>query len=106
MACRPSGRCPGCSVCGPWQSARKTGWLYLYALPLFFIARWPINLAHQALNDWAIGSAPAMMWVLLAIDAIVVGLIVAIIPAISVRVARLVRERREINAPEARPVAA
>ena len=83
------------AVRSPLASARRMGWLYLFALPLFFFARLPINLAHQQLNQLAMGESGAMLWGLLALDSVVVGLIVAIIPAISVRVARLVSERRE-----------
>lgn len=77
----------------PLVSAKQTGLLYLYALPLFFFARLPVSLAHQQLNSAALGREGTVLWSMLALDAIVVGLIVAIIPAISVRVAAYVRER-------------
>lgn len=81
-------------VGGPLQSATLTGRHYLWALALFFVARLPTNAAHQLLNRYAIGQPPALVWAMLAIDAVVVGLLVAIVPAIYVRVTRLVMERR------------
>lgn len=79
---------------GPLASIRQTGLLYLYALPLFFIARIPVNAAHQLLNRSARGEPPEILWPMLLIDAVVVGLIVAVIPAISVRVARRIHSVR------------
>ena len=76
------------SVRTPWTSARRTGFLYLLALPLFLLIRIPINFLHQGLNNWAMAAEPAKLWTLLALDSVVVGLIVAIVPAAMVRVAR------------------
>ncbi|WP_084582186.1 hypothetical protein [Sphingomonas azotifigens] len=76
----------------PWQSARMLGWRYAYALPLFFVGRIPVNAVHQLLNRYAMGQPPALLWPMLVLDAITVGLIIAVIPAIAVRVARRVRE--------------
>lgn len=83
------------SIKSPLISARSTGLLYFYALALFFVARLPVSLAHQALASAAIGKTGASLWGILALDAVVVGLIVAIIPAISVRVAALVQSRNQ-----------
>lgn len=77
----------------PWQSARMLGWRYAYALPLFFVGRIPVNAVHQLLNRYAMGQPSALLWPMLVLDAIAVGLIIAVIPAIAVRVARRVRER-------------
>lgn len=74
-------------VRGPLSSARQTGWLYLYALPLFYIARYPTGCAHQVLNLEAIGQPRTTVWAMVTIDAIVVGLLIAVVPAIAVRVA-------------------
>lgn len=78
----------------PLQSARTTGWLYLWGLALFFIGRLPISLAHQFLGTYPIGKPAALLWPMLALDAVTVGLLIAIIPALSVRVARRVAEAR------------
>jgi hypothetical protein len=82
-------------VRGPLSSTRQTGWLYLYALPLFYIGRYPTGWAHQALNIDAIGQPRATVWAMLTIDAIVVGLLIAVVPAIAVRVAHRIGERRQ-----------
>ena len=79
---------------GPIGSIRQTGLLYLLALPLFLLIRAPVSLLHAALNDWAMGTEGAQLWSLLAIDSLVVGVIVAIVPAAMVRVARWVELRR------------
>lgn len=81
-------------VTGPIASMRQTGLLYLLALPLFLFVRIPLSLLHQSLNNWATGAGPTEMWSLLAIDSVVVGLIVAIVPAAMVRVARWIEVRR------------
>jgi hypothetical protein len=86
----------GGPVGNPWQSVRITGWWYFWAFALFFIGRIPINAAHQLLNRYAIGQPPALVWTMLAIDALVVGLLVAIVPALYVRVYRLVMARRGV----------
>jgi hypothetical protein len=80
------------AVAGPAASARRTGVAYFYALPLFFVARLPIGIAHNLLNKQAMGRPHALVWTMLAVDALVVGLLVAIIPAISVRVSRAIEE--------------
>ena len=86
------------AVRGPVASAKRTGRWYFWALALFFIGRLPINLAHQMLNRYAIGQPLALVGPMLALDAVVVGLLIAIIPALYVRVFRLVMET---PAPEA-----
>src|SRR5438309_1088702 len=94
------------AISGPIVSARRTGLLYLYALPLFFLARLPIGIAHNLLTRLAIGRPHSLVWTMLAIDALVVGLLVAIIPAISVRVSRLNGERAATPGARATKVAA
>ena len=76
------------------RSARATGWLYLWALPLFFVGRIPVNAAHQLLNRYAMGQPDTILWPMLAVDAVVVGLIISVIPALYVRIARFIGERR------------
>ena len=83
----------GGGVRGPVRSVRLTGWLYLWALPLFFIGRLPISIAHQLLNAFAIGQPEAILWVMLVLDSLVVGLLIFIVPAIYVRIARFIAER-------------
>lgn len=78
---------------GPLESIKRTGMMYFWALALFFIGRLPINAAHQLLNFFAVGQPPAVLWPMLAIDALAVGLLAAIVPAIYVRVARFILER-------------
>lgn len=78
---------------GPMASARRTGRLYAYAFPLFFVARLPLNLLHQMLNQWSAERPPAVMWSLLIGDALLVGVLVAVGPAIAWRVSRVVDER-------------
>lgn len=83
------------SVRGPLASARLTGRWYPWALALFFVGRIPVNAAHQLLNRFAVGQPDHVLWPMLVLDAIVVGLVIAVVPAVSVRVARFVRERRD-----------
>jgi len=71
----------------PWQSARVTGWFYVWALALFFVGRLPLNLAHRALGLYPIGKPALLLWPMLALDALVVGWLIAAIPALYVRIA-------------------
>ncbi|TPG10910.1 hypothetical protein [Sphingomonas oligophenolica] len=79
---------------GPAGSARTTGWLYFWALPLMFVTRVPLGLLHQLLNTWPAGREPIMQWGLLLIDALVVGALAVVLPAVQVRIARFIAERR------------
>lgn len=74
-------------VRNPVQSARAIGWLYGRGLLLFFLVRTPIGALHQFLGTWGIGKSTALLWPMLALDAIVVGLLIAVIPAAYVRIA-------------------
>ena len=92
----------------PWASARRTGLLYLLALPLYLLARVPVGLLHNGLNEWAMGTQGLELWSLLAIDSFVLGIIVAIVPAAMVRVARWVDVRsadRDARLPAGRAIA-
>ena len=71
----------------PWHSARIVGRWYPWALALFFVGRVPISALHQFLGTWPIGKHTLLLWPALALDAITVGLLIAIIPALSVRIA-------------------
>lgn len=93
------------AVRDPLRSARLTGWLYLWALALFFIGRIPVNAAHQLLNRYARGQPDFILWPMLIVDAVVVGLIIAVIPALYVRIARFIHERRAKRPATLRPVA-
>lgn len=83
----------GGAVRGPLQSVRLTGWWYLWALPMFFIARIPINAAHQLLNSFAMGQPKPVVWAMMTLDAVVVALLIFIVPAIYVRIVRVIAER-------------
>ncbi|HAD18729.1 MAG TPA: hypothetical protein DCF81_17935 [Erythrobacter sp.] len=74
-------------VANPLVSARRLGWLYGLALPLYILTRLPFSLLHQQLNRLSIGEAGIQLWGLLALDSLVVGLIVAISPSAMVRIA-------------------
>lgn len=77
----------------PWESARRMGGMYIYAFPLFFIGRIPVGAAHQVLATWPIGRASALLWPMLALDAIVVGPLIAVVPALYVRCVQRIRLR-------------
>lgn len=79
----------------PLQSARVLGWRYVWALPLYFVGRIPISVAHQALGRPGSGHPDALLWPMLLLDLVAVGLLVVIIPALYVRVARYVGERTD-----------
>jgi|GEM_PF-850831 len=81
---------------GPIASARVTRWWYFWGLLLVFVTRLPFNLLHQVLNRWPVGHPAVVLWPLLAIDAMLVGVMVVTIAAAQVRAARLVVERRGI----------
>lgn len=87
-------------VGGPIASARALGLYYLYALPLLVVARIPSGAAHTVLNRFAIGKPVPVAWAMLAVDALLVGLLVAVIPAIAVRVASVVGAKRPPAPPE------
>lgn len=75
----------------PVGSVRMMGWLYFWAFVLYFVARLPVNLLHQLLNRYAMGQSNIVLWALLALDALVVGMIIAVIPAIYVRIVAAIR---------------
>lgn len=87
----------------PLQSARIVGRWYPWALALFFVGRLPINLLHQFLGTWPVGKHTPLLWPMLALDAVTVGLLIAIIPAISVRIAAQLGDGRRVSATAARP---
>ncbi len=86
----------GTDAYGPAASARTTRWLYLWGLVLMFVARLPFNAAHQLLNRWPAGKSPAILWSALALDAVVVGVMVVILAAVQVRIARFIAARRGV----------
>ena len=75
-------------ITNPIASARRLGWLYVLALPLYLLVRLPLGLLHQYLNTVPMGESGAMLWMPLALDSLVVGLIVAIVPVAMVRIAQ------------------
>lgn len=79
---------------GPVQSATASWPWYIWGLMLFFVGRLPVNALHQLLNQAAMGSRGAVLWTLLGADAICVGLIISVVPALYVRIARFIGERR------------
>jgi len=81
---------------GPIASARVTRWWYFWGLLLVFVTRLPFGLLHQLLNRWPAGHPAAVLWPLLAIDAVLVSVMVVTIAAAQVRAARLIAERRGI----------
>ncbi|MEG3088173.1 hypothetical protein [Sphingomonas sp. PB4P5] len=81
---------------GPIVSAKTTRWLYFWALLLMFLTRVPVGGLHQMLNRWPAGQAPAVQWALLSLDALVVGLLALVLPAVQVRIARFIAERRRV----------
>ncbi len=94
-------------ISGPIASARRLGLLYFLALPLLLLARVPASLLHQHLNQTAVGSMGTELWLTLAIDAVVVGLIVSIVPSAMVRVAGWMDKRSMQKRPaEPRPLTA
>lgn len=78
----------------PVGSVQMMGWLYFWAFVLYFVARLPVNLLHQFLNRYAMGQSDIVLWTLLALDALVVGMIIAVIPAIYVRIIAAIRTAR------------
>ena len=85
----------GTHAYNPLRSARVTGWLYPWALLLMFVARWPFGAAHQLLNRWPAGKAAALLWPTLVLDAVIVGVMVALLAAVQVRIARFIADRHE-----------
>ncbi len=85
-------------VRNPIRSVICMGRFFFWAFALFFAGRIPINAAHGLLNRYAVGQPPALLWTMLVGDAVVVGLLAGVIPAIYVRVAGLIGERRKRSA--------
>ena len=79
---------------GPWRSARTTGWVYPWSLLLMFVARFPFGAAHQLLNRWPAGKGASLLWPALVLDAVIVGVMVALLAAVQVRIARFIADRR------------
>lgn len=84
----------GTDAYGPVASMRETRWLYIWTLLAIFATRVPPSLLHNALNRWPAGQAVTVQWMMLASDALVVGLLALVVPAIQVRGARFVAARR------------
>lgn len=89
----------GSEAFGPVRSAKATRWLYFWALALIFLARTPVNAAHQLLNRYAAGHPPAVTWAMLVIDALVVVGVATVTAAAQVGVARYVAARRFLVMP-------
>ena len=87
----------GTDAFGPIASAKATRFLYLWALPLMLLTRVPMSLLHQHLNRWPAGQVPTVQWTLLGIDAAVVGVLAMVVPAVQVRIARFIAERRGVE---------
>lgn len=83
----------------PFRSAGATRWLWFWGFALIFLARIPFNAAHQLLNRYAAGQQPVVLWPMLVLDALVVIVLVTVVAAAEVRVARFVTERRGLALP-------
>ncbi|CAN5452770.1 hypothetical protein BH10PSE14_BH10PSE14_30450 [soil metagenome] len=81
---------------GPIASARTVRWRYPWALLLIFVTRMPVSLLHNGFNHWAAGRPLALQGMMLALDALVVGVLALIVPAIQVRIARYIADRRAV----------
>ncbi|WP_375395253.1 hypothetical protein [uncultured Sphingomonas sp.] len=86
----------GTHAYGPLRSARATGWFYPWALLLIFVARLPFSAAHQMLNRWPAGKGAGLLWPALVLDAVIVGIMVALLAAIQVRIARFIADQRGV----------
>ncbi len=84
----------GATGYGPIASARAVRWYYLWAFLLMFATRIPVAGLHRGFNQWAAGRPLAQQAALLACDALVVGTLALVLPAIQVRIARYIAERR------------
>ncbi|MDQ0839079.1 hypothetical protein [Sphingomonas faeni] len=87
----------GTDAYGPAASAKTTGWLYVWAFMLLFVTRVPVSQLHARLNAWPAGQTPAVQWAMFALDALVVGVLTVIVPAIQVRIARFIADRRKVE---------
>jgi len=85
----------GTDAYGPVASAKTTRWLYVWALMLLFVTRVPVSQLHQGLNAWPAGQTPLVQWAMFALDALVVGVLTVIVPAVQVRIASFIAGRRE-----------
>lgn len=79
---------------GPVASAQATRWLYPWALLLMLAARLPLAQLHGRLNLWAVGQTTVTQWGLLALDALVVGVLALVVPAAQLGAARVIAARR------------
>ncbi|VVT19080.1 conserved membrane hypothetical protein [Sphingomonas sp. EC-HK361] len=86
----------GTNAYGPLASARVTRWFYVWGLLLMFVARFPFGGVHQLLNRWPAGKPSTILWPALAIDAVVVAIMVTVLAAIQVRIARYIADRRGV----------
>lgn len=94
----------GTEAHGPAAAARTTGWLYFCALLLLFVTRVPVAQLHARLYIWLAGQALALQWAMFVLDALVVGALTVVVPAIQVRIARLIADRRQVPLLGANPV--
>ncbi|MFZ3484824.1 hypothetical protein [Sphingomonas sp. 3-13AW] len=85
----------GTGAYGPAESAKTTRWLYVWALMLLFVTRVPVSQLHAGLNAWPAGQAPLVQWAMFALDALVVGVLTVTVPAVQVRIASFIADRRK-----------
>lgn len=78
---------------GPVRSIRmiapRLAWSLAFSVAMFL----PMMIVHYALSGLAIGQAPAMVWLLMAADSLVVGYLARILAATSFLIARRGAER-------------
>lgn len=91
----------GATAYGPIASARAVRWYYPFAFLLMFVTRIPIASLHRGFNLWAAGQPLAQQAALLACDALVVVTLALVLPAVQVRIARYIAERRAAALPDA-----
>lgn len=87
----------GTNAYRPGTSAKTTRLLYVWAFLLLLITRVPVSQLHARLNAWPAGQAHAVQWALFALDALVVGVLAVIVPAVQVRTARFIADRRKVS---------
>lgn len=75
------------------RSIQLVGRIYLRAVIVSLLAMLPLMVAHYALAILAVGSAPTLVWTLMAVDSVLVGYLGVVMVAGSYVIARRAVER-------------
>ena len=82
---------------GPLRSVRMIAPHIAWSLAFTLVMMLPLMVVHYGIAGIAIGASPALVWLLMAVDSLLVGYLAAVLAATSFLVARRAAERRGVS---------